>query len=88
MDDLATHPNWTHFQERWLDYAQRVKAQWPEISFSDILDVHGSRGQLCLRVAETYGLSEADADRAVAIWQHAQLDHGQCDEPTACTPVA
>jgi hypothetical protein len=88
MDDFGTHPNWTHFQERWLDYAQRVKAQWPEIAFSDILAMQGSRGQLCVRVAETYGLTVAEADRAVAIWQHAQLEHGRSDEPAAPTPVA
>lgn len=88
MDDVGTHANWTHFQERWLDYAQRVKAQWPEISFSDILAMQGSRARLRRRVAETYGLSEAQAERAVAIWQQAQRDQGMPDEPTAPTPVA
>ena len=65
-------PEWAHFQDRWLDYAQAVKAQWPEISFADILATRGVRDRLCRRVAETYGLADAEAERAVSIWQASQ----------------
>lgn len=88
MDDSGTHPNWDDFQARWLDYAQRVKEQWPEISFSDILATQGSRDHLRQRVAETYGLQEHEADRAVTIWQHAQIEPPQLDEIAAESPAA
>ena len=87
MTDFGPHSNWAHFQERWFDCAQRVKTQWPEISFSAILAIQGSREQLCRCVATTYGLSEGESDRAVAIWQIAQLEPGRSDESTAFTPA-
>ena len=68
-------PDWARFQDRWLEYARAVKAQWPEISFADILATRGVREHLCRSVAETYGLDAEEADRAVAIWQASQ------DEP-------
>lgn len=85
MDKFQTRPDWTHFQERWLDYAQRVKAQWPEISFSDILATRGDRSRLCACVSETYGLDSDAADRAVTIWHSSQIDpgtDGRTREPT------
>ena len=67
--------DWARFQDRWLDYARSVKAQWPEISFADILATRGVSERLCRSVAETYGLADAEAERAVSIWQASQ------DEP-------
>lgn len=79
MDEFRTDSNWAHVQERWLDYAQRIKIQWPEISFSEILATRGSRERLCECVAGTYGLQAAEAERAVAIWQESQIVRGAWD---------
>lgn len=80
--------DWARFQERWLDYAQQVKAQWPEISFADILATRGDRHRLCRSVQQTYGLDPNEADRAVTIWQHAQTDReARGDTPPAPSPV-
>lgn len=62
------HP-WQEIAARWGELVPRVRRQWPELTYMEVMAVAGQRGRLCGLICRRYEVTHEDADDMLFAWQ-------------------
>jgi len=60
---------WEQIQENWGEYQASAKRTWDKLSTAQLEVVSGDRDRLVRQLEDAYGMSRADAEKEVDVWQ-------------------
>ena len=60
--------NWDQIEGKWKQVKGRAKEKWGKLTDDDLDIIAGKRDQLVGKVQEAYGISKAEASKAVEEW--------------------
>jgi uncharacterized protein YjbJ (UPF0337 family) len=60
---------WEQIQENWSAYQESAKHAWDKLSTAQLEIVSGDCDRLVRQLEDAYGMSRADAEREVEVWQ-------------------
>ena len=60
--------NWDQIEGKWKQIRGRAREKWGKLTDDDLDIIAGKRDQLVGKVQEAYGISKAEATKAVEEW--------------------
>ena len=59
---------WDSIKANLVDFRRNVKQQWPMLTDSDTLEIHGSRELLADKIQDKYAVRKDEANRQIEDW--------------------
>jgi uncharacterized protein YjbJ (UPF0337 family) len=65
---LNNPPIWNQIQGSWKQLSGNAKQRWGKLTDDDLTQVNGSREQLAGKIQQSYGVSQAEANKLIDDW--------------------
>jgi uncharacterized protein YjbJ (UPF0337 family) len=66
--EVTMNIKWNHVAKQWLHYYDQAKAQWSELSDSELKAINGRYELLTQKLQEKYNLGRAEAREEIDLW--------------------
>ena len=66
--------NWNQVEGNWKQFKGSVKAKWGQLTDDQFDVIAGKREQLAVKIQETYGLTQTEAEKQISDWERMHID--------------
>ena len=71
--------NWDRIEQDWKRFKVQAKRKWDRLSENELLQINGSRDQLCAKIQQAYGIGKSEAELQIEEWASGQNPRAPAD---------
>ena len=66
--EVNVKTEWNHIAGQWKQFQGKAKAQWDELTDSELMEVNGRYEVLAQKIQERYSIEREEANKQIDLW--------------------